>query len=117
MRPLVTNQRVLMWLCVCPPDELTKKWQKRVYIIFSVSVFLANLIGLAASLAYFYQFLSIDLEKSLCTVSQIAATISTVYAGIYLFLSRHKITKLFAKLLEIYKQSKFTFNLQLTESI
>lgn len=105
MRPLVTNQRVLTWLCVCPPDESTKKWQKRTYICFSVIISLANLTGLAASLAYFYKFLSIDLEKTLCTMSQVGALISTVYAGIYIFISRHQITALFENLSEIYKQS------------
>lgn len=74
--------------------------------MFSVSVFFANLIGFTASFAYFYKFLLIDLEKSLHTMSQMAATISTVYAGIYIFLSRHKVTTLFANLLEIYKRSK-----------
>lgn len=97
MKPLMTNQRVLTWLCVCPPDKSTKKWQKSVYIMFSVSVFFANLIGFTASFAYFYKFLSIDLEKSLHTMSQMAATLSTVY---------EKVTTLFANLLEIYKRSK-----------
>lgn len=104
MKPLVTQQQVLTWLCIYPADKSTSKWLKRAYVIFSVAVVVANSLGLITSVAYVYKFISIDLESSLCSILQIVATLSTSYAYILFFTFRHKIVAFFINLSDIYKQ-------------
>ncbi|XP_055305850.1 odorant receptor 4-like [Sitodiplosis mosellana] len=104
MKPLATGQRVLTWLSVCPPDESTSKCQKQVYIICSVLVLVANVIGFVTSVAYVHRFVSIDLEKSLCSMLQICAMGCVSYAYILMFVLRHKVTAFLGHLSQIYKQ-------------
>lgn len=106
MKPLATGQRVLTWLCVCPPDETTSKWRKRAFIIFSVCVFMADLSAFVTSVAYVHRYVSIDLEKSLCSMLQICAMGCVTYAYLQMFVLRHEITALLEHLSQIYKKSK-----------
>ena len=106
MKPLATGQRVLTWLCVCPPDETTSKWKKRAFIILSVCVFMADFSAFVTSVAYVQRFVSIDLEKSLCSMLQICAMGCVTYAYIHMFVLRHEITALLEHLSLIYKKSK-----------
>lgn len=105
MKPLVTNQRVLTWLCVYPGEKTTSKIKQLAYIIFSLIVFSGILSSLIASVAYFMKFVSIDLEVALYAVSQIAAAASVLYAIVMTYFSRHGIASIFHKLSEIYDKS------------
>lgn len=97
---------MLTWICVCPPDMPVTKTG----VICSVTIILANLSGLAASVAYFHKYLSIDLSNSLNAVLQIVGNINYDYAFLSMFLQRNKIMDLLSKLSVIYKQRKFNFS-------
>lgn len=106
MKPLVTNRRVLTWLCVHPADETTSKFEKISYFIFSLIVFSGILSSLIASIAFFYKYVKVDLEVALYAVSQIAAASSVLYAIIMTLFSRPGITDVFKRLTIIYNESK-----------
>lgn len=107
MKPLVTNKRVLTWLCVYPADRTTSSTMKLAYVIFSCVVFFGILISLIASWAFFLKYASIDLEVALFAASQIAAASGILYAIIMTLFSRRKLTAIFLKLNEIYDASPF----------
>lgn len=109
MNPLKTSQRVLAWLCICPFDESANKRTK--IIIFALSIFAANLCSVAASVAFFFTFVSINLEESLYSILQIAAYFYVTYAMIMTFISRRKFNTIFEKLSKIFDTSKNPFKI------
>lgn len=106
MKPLVTNRRVLTWLCVYPADATTSKLKQLAYILFSLIVFAGILSSLMASIAFFWKYVLVDLEVALYAVSQIAAAASILYAIVMTLFSRQGITNIFQKLTKIYETSK-----------
>lgn len=107
MSPLITNQRVLMWLCVCPAPEPTSARKKANYVAFTSMIFIANISALAATTTFFINFISIDLEVSLMALIGIVGFFAIAYIMIVALLFRHKINALFDGLAEIYKASKW----------
>lgn len=67
--PLITNKRWLTWFCVCPLEESEGKFKKILCIIFSSIVFAFNVCALIASIAFFLQYVSSNLEKSLYVIN------------------------------------------------
>ena len=62
MELLLTNQRVLMWLCLLPAKENTSKWKKRAYATIALAMILTDLAIFLASIMYMLKFMSIDTE-------------------------------------------------------
>lgn len=106
MKPLVTNNRVLTWLCVCPADDSISPREKLSYILLTVTTFLIATFILFGSIAYLSTVIRIDLEKSLTSLAQISALSIVTYIFVAMFLLRNKISAIFTKLSEIYKASK-----------
>lgn len=106
MIALVTNRRVLTWLCVYPAGEAVSKSKKILYLLFSFIVFIGILSSLIASIAFFIEYVSTDLEVALYAVSQIAAASSVLYAIVMTLFSRQGIARVFEQLTNIYNQSK-----------
>lgn len=106
MQPLTTNKQILIWLSAYPVDETNSKWKKIACGIFSVLVFFGNLSALAASVAYFMKFMSIDLGESLCALLQISGFGSSLFMMLIAVILRHKIKNIFEQLSEIYEMSK-----------
>lgn len=104
MKPLVTNQRVLTWLCVYIPETKTSKIKQLAYFTFSIIVFSGILSSLIASVAYFRKYVLINVETALYAASQIAAASSILYAIVMTYFSRNGITKIFQTLRGIYKK-------------
>lgn len=110
MRPLITSQRMLIWLCLCPGDENISKRDKFHHILFTFTLYVIAIITFACSAAHFSMYLRIDLEKSLYSLFQISAVISVTYTTITVFFLRHKIAAIFMNLSEIYKASESRFD-------
>lgn len=106
MKPLVTNQQVLTWLCICPIEKSVTKFEKCAQIGITSLFVLTLFCGLTASVVYFVKFVSIDLEKSLYTVLQIGGTLLVLYTFTVLCLSRNKINAVFEHLTQIYDECK-----------
>lgn len=107
MEPLVTNRRCLVWLCICPADEYTSRWQKLAYIIFAMFVSSGLIGGSAACLAFSWKFLSIDLGRAMFAFTFVAAEFTAIYMALVGVISmRRKIDTIFKNLSTIYKNSK-----------
>lgn len=104
--PLITSQRVLTWLCVCPADENTTKLERFSYILFTFTTFFVQIILLIGSIAYFLTFMRTDMKESLYSLSQIAGSSGIMYMMIAMFFRREKISSIFTKLSKLYEASE-----------
>lgn len=111
MKPLLKNQQVLKWLCVFPLDETINKWEKCFYHAFSMFVFIINVFGAFAGIAFFSKFVTIDLGSSLYSLFNIFGTIYTAYTTFVALLCHKKVAAIFQSLSVIYKQSKIRINI------
>lgn len=106
MVPLKANRRVLAWFCVYPPEENASKWKKRAYISFAVYAVAINLITCASDAAFFFKFVSIDLEKALMALLQLFGNATMAYQITITFVLREKIVASIKSLITIYDTSK-----------
>lgn len=104
MRPLSTPQNIFVLFCVWPADEVG--WKKVACLIFTIANILANTVGLLASAAFFWKYVSVNLEVSLYGLFTVFGFAIAIYAAVIVFLSRHEMSNIFGKLSEIYEQSK-----------
>lgn len=79
------------------------------YIGISVLIFIFNLNGLAASIAYFLKYVSNDLESALYAMFQADTLTATAYTNIDLLLSKHEIVAIFDGLEQIFNASNNSF--------
>lgn len=117
MRPLETSQRVLTWLWLCPAAENVSKQRKFIYVLFTCAINLLSLYILICSAIYSFEFLRIDLEKSLYSLYQIVAALNSIYlmaSGLFL---RHKISDIFTQLSGIHKTSEKPFDFHSTNTM
>lgn len=106
MKPLASIQQTLAWFCVCTFTKNANKWQKIARIPFTLIIFAMNLGALASSVAFFYKFMSTDLEASLYALSIIIAFGGMFYVALVSLIMRHKIANSFESLADIYNASE-----------
>lgn len=104
--PLPTTRCILTWLAVYPSDKSDKKWKKFASIIICLVIFIANVCGLIASIAFFMKFISIDLEGSIYASYQITGILPLLLAMLISFVLRSNIIDIFEKLTKIYNDRK-----------
>lgn len=109
MEPLVTNKRFLILFSGYNSKGSMPKWRQRSNAIFTFSVFAAIIYGIIVSAAFFWKYVSINLERSLYAILQISAMGSAAYNIVFVFFSRHRITAVLDDLTEIYRESQTTF--------
>lgn len=106
MKPLVTNYRVLTWLCVCPPEESINRRRKLVYIPLISSILIGNIFFVWTSIVFFTKTVSVNLEASLFSLLQILAFSNIIYLIIVASILRRQIAGLFSGLSRIYDESE-----------
>lgn len=106
MEPLEINRQILTWLCLYSWDESTSKKKKVAIIIFTLSVFIANLCGVVASIVFFKRAFSVDMESCLYSIYQIAAFSNCIYVMIVAFFLRNRISDIFRRISDIQHTSK-----------
>lgn len=106
MKPLETNQLVLTWFGLSPADKAPTKWQKILYKASTFLLILSILSIFISSLAFFYRFVLIDLEKALYAVYQFVGLFSALYLCMVAYLSRPQINSTLNQLSNIYHESK-----------
>lgn len=106
MIPLAAHRQVWTWCCVYPIDENSSKWQKFIYIIFTLTIFLAIISVVPVSVAYIIRYMSDDPKGSLHALLQISAYTGISYVAINAFIVRLKIIAIFDGLSNIYEKSE-----------
>lgn len=106
MQPLVTIKRILMWMCMTPPEASTSEWRKKQYFVFAHTVLFLFLFMLMAHVAYVVKFFATDLPGCLFAFMSVCGFGGIIYIMISAFIMRQKINGVFDHLTEIYENSK-----------
>lgn len=104
MYPLLATRQVFTWLLLCPPDQSASKWEKIAAFIGSFTLLTGVLSLVVGSLDYFRVNISINLDKSVYTLSQISGFSTVAYMMITALYLRHKINGIIDHLTSIYKK-------------
>lgn len=108
MEPLPTTRRNLIWLCMCPPDKSSSRWQRLAYAIYTIICLGSVLACFSGSLAFCIKFLSIDLRRSTFSFVFTVGEFSVIYMGLVAInLMRRRIDTIFQTLSMIYDASKW----------
>lgn len=99
-------KRVMMWLCILPPDESSSKRMKIAYVFFGALVFSSLFIIQFSYYAFFLKFISIDKVESFYVLFCGIGSSGTVYVFVIAYHKRDKITALFEKISKIHESSK-----------
>lgn len=105
MKPLATNQRWLIWFCMCSAAESTSKKRQLFYVLFTFVMSAFILAGLVSSILFFVKFISVDFKSCLYAVFQIAASVAVINLMIVGLMNRNQIANIFTKLSDIYAAS------------
>lgn len=106
MNPLETNRQVLTWLSGIPPHESDSKRKRIAYIAFTVGSVSIGVTAAIASATSIYQDVSVNLEDSLYSLITFIGGLQVLYQSIAIVFLRHKLLKIFEKLLTIYNESE-----------
>lgn len=106
MKTLHTIKRIMIWMCLCAPDKTSRSRLKGAYFMFALIIFILNLSGLVAHVAFVYKFLLTDLDGSMFAFLGILGFAGTTFVMIIIFFLRHKMKILFNKFSEIYDTSE-----------
>lgn len=109
MNPLLTNQKVLIWLCAHSTEGVSSKPRHFYYVAFTIFVFVAYICFLAPSIAYLMKFISDDLNEALYVLIQILAIVPMINTLIIMICLRKKFIALFKQLKAIYDACKWNF--------
>lgn len=106
MRPLVTAQKLLTWLCIRPDDIPVNRWKKLAQTFFTAAILMVILCVLFGSILFVIKFFSIDLKTSLAAITQVYSYLPTLYMFIIAMMMRGKINEILTNLNEIYDERK-----------
>lgn len=103
MKPLQTNKRVLIWLCMCSSNKKDSNLLEKIYrMAFALMIFIFNLWVVVAHLAFFWTFRSTRLDESIFALTNATAFSIVMYIMIYAFFSRHETRRIFKNIRKIY---------------
>lgn len=105
MKPLLTSQQVLTWLCMCATDDSTSKPKRMCYAAFTLIVGTIISAALLVSIGFIIKNFSTDFAGCLYAVFQVAAHIAILNLIIVGLINRNRIADLFAELSKLYNAS------------
>lgn len=103
MKPLLTCQRVFSWIYIDSVDEIQIWWQKLIKIVIKCFLPIIPVCALILVSVSFFKSLSIDIEQSLYSLFQIAASLISLNAGLVIYFTGYKISDVFRCMTKIYK--------------
>lgn len=106
VQPLATSRQMLMWLSMCPADELMEASRKNAYAAYTWIIFIINLISFIASLAFCSAYISTDFDSSTLAFMLSVGELGLIYFMIAGIRMRHQIEQIFKGLSTIYDSSK-----------
>lgn len=112
MKPLVTDQRIMTWLCLLPAKENISKGRKGVSLLLVLGIIVANLTVISSSSMYVIKYASVDLQETLVGLCQAIGVIPMTNSIVIAFVHRHKIPPIFEKLSEIYDKCMNLFQIK-----
>lgn len=106
MQPLELNKVLLTLIGVCKTLDYTH-FRTIQFKLIGITLFLLQAHDVYTSASYIFLFKSVDLAGSLSVILQLAACISSMYTLANALRFSTQFLSIFAKLQEIYQQSKF----------
>lgn len=106
VKPMNTIKEALVLAGLHPVDKNASDAKKIISILGFVVIMSFQLEGISFSLAFWIKYWKVDLEKSLYTIVQIAATSCIIYPLIVAFFLRPKVASMFVNLTKIYHACK-----------
>lgn len=106
MTPLALNQKWLVCLNLCSVEHVSRMEKVQRFVCIC-SMILGNICAIAASVAFFLKFVSINLEEALYAFSLTIAFSGGLYIILIALFTRQKISSIFVNLSELYESSKF----------
>lgn len=106
MKPLVTSQRVLIWLCMCSSERIASQSKKLMYAIFGLISVLSTIVGLIAAVTFVYKYMFTSLELTLYVLMNVSGGAGLLYSWAVAFTARDKVNAIFERLSLIYDASK-----------
>lgn len=106
MVPLITNRRMLTWLCVYPAEGGTTKWKKLAHISLTIIALAISLSSFGMSTYAFLHSMDTDLETSLFCLLQMVGEMNVAYIIVVTVFYREEITEILESLSKIYKKRK-----------
>lgn len=106
MQPLLTTNRMMMWLSMCSADQSSTQRQRIAYVAFTSAIFLVNLISFLASLTYVFTFFSTNFDNVVFSFMTMTGEFGMIYIMIVAILMKSEIVEIFKSLSTIYKTSK-----------
>lgn len=110
MKPLSTTERILIWLCMCPPKKSTNECKKRVYFVFAFVVFISFLFSLVAHIVYITEFFAVNLPGCLFAFLGVIGFWGVMYIMMAAFIMRQKMGNILENLSTIYDGSECDLN-------
>lgn len=97
----------MKWLSMYPANEHTNALNKMAYVIVTLTIFSINFTGFLSNFAYFYKYLSIDIEGSLLALMVCNILGGLAYSFATAIIMRYEIQSIYDKLSSIYGASKY----------
>lgn len=116
MKPLMTNERVFMWLSICPIDENTSERQKMLYVVYSVCSNASVIILGIASTLFVLENINTDLELAIFGVHPSVESMNLFYTYTVAFIFRRRIQFIFQSLSKICDLCKYSSKIFLPQS-
>lgn len=96
-------KQVLTWFCMCQDKDSTSQSKKKLYVIFTLVMFIGDMQSIAASATYFLKYVSTDFGGSLYALFQVCDAFAAAYAVFIGVIMRHEMEHLFEGLSVIYR--------------
>lgn len=106
MRSLKTNQQVLTWLCVFPPEKCVSTWKRIADIAFTLIIVVGQLLCVISSASFIWKYVSTNLEESLFSLVHSIPGSGTLYQGVVILILRRSLIAIFDQLSKIYDKSE-----------
>lgn len=99
----------MTWIYIYPADEDASKLRKSIYASIAVVYILLSFITFYGSVAYFWEWISVDFKVAFYAIWQIILSVLLFYGMVIMILSRQKMKEAFETLSDIYNESKNQF--------
>lgn len=107
MKPLASTQKMFVWLCICPDENVPNRWKKLSYICFAAINLLVLVSALTSSVLFAVKFASTNLPETLGACTQFAGWSTVCYLLLISLFMREKVSAIFTELAVIYNTSEY----------